>query len=142
PGGGGGGGFGGGRGGGGGPGGGGPGGRAGAARRPNPRDRNGNPAFIGNRRGGNNNRITGSLFYSLQNSALNARPFSVNGLTAPKAAYARNNFGFSAGGPLFIPKLFNFEKTTWFINYTGSLSRSGVDQAQTEPTLLERAGDF
>lgn len=131
-------GFGGGRGG----GGGGPGGRGGGPAGRSPRDRAGNAAFIGNRRGGNNNRITGSLFYSLQNSALNARPFSVNGLVAPKAAYARNTFGFSAGGPLFIPKLFNFEKTTWFINYTGNLSRNGVDTALTEPTLLERGGDF
>jgi hypothetical protein len=129
-------GFGGGRGGGGG--GGGPGGRAG---RGGPRDRNGNAAFIGNRRG-NNNRITGSMFYSLQNSALNARPFSVNGLTAPKAAYAVNKFGFSAGGPLFIPKWFNFEKVTWFVNYTGTLSRSGVDTALTEPSPLLRSGDF
>ena len=130
-------GFGGGGGRGGGGGGGGRGGGRGA-----PRDRNGNPAFIGNRRGGNNNRITGSLFYSLQNSALNARPFSVNGQPAPKAAYARNNFGFSAGGPLFIPKLFDFEKTTWFVNYTGTLSRSGIDNVLTVPTLAERTGDF
>lgn len=123
--------------------GGGPGGRGGRFEgRGNPRDRNGNAAFIGNRRGGNNNRITGSLFYSLQNSALNARPFSVNGLSAPKAAYARNNFGFSAGGPLVIPKVLNLDKTTWFLNYTGTLSRLGVDNALTEPTLLERIGDF
>ncbi len=134
-------GFGGGRGGGGGPGGGGGrgGGRGGV--RP-PRDRNGNQAFIGNRARGNNNRITGSLFYTFANSALNARPFSVNGLEAPKAAYAQNRFGFSAGGPLAIPKLFSFDKITWFVNYTGNLLRNGVDQASNVPTAAERAGDF
>ena len=62
------------------------------------------------RRSGNNNRITGSLFYTFGNSALNARPFSVDGLPAPKAAYSQNRFGVSAGGPLAIPKLFNFDK--------------------------------
>src|SRR5579883_2492127 len=52
----------------------------------------GNPAFIGNRRP-NNNRITGSFYYQLGNSALNARPFAVNGIPEPKAAYAQNRFG-------------------------------------------------
>ncbi len=115
---------------------GGPGGRRGG-----PRDRNGNPAFIGNRRP-NNNRITGSIFYRFGNSAIDARPFSVNGLLEPKASYAQNYFGFSAGGPLFIPKLFNAEKVFWFINYNGTRLRNGVDQSYTVPTAQERAGNF
>ncbi|MGD1091253.1 MAG: TonB-dependent receptor [Bryobacteraceae bacterium] len=120
---------------------GGGGGFGGGRRGRGPRDRNGNAAFIGNRRP-NNNRITGSIFYRTGNSVLNARPFSVNGLTEPKAAYAQNYFGFSAGGPLFIPKLFNLEKVFWFINYNGTLLRNGVDQAYTVPTMAERSGDF
>ena len=136
-------GFGGGRGGGGGGGrggggGGGPGGRGGRG----PRDRNGNNAFIGNRARGNTNRVTGSLFYTFGNSDLNARPFSVDGLLAPKAAYSQNRFGVSAGGPLFIPKWFNFDKITWFFNYTGNLVHSGVDQPSSLPTAAERAGNF
>jgi len=132
---------GGGRGGGGGPGG--PGGRGGGrgGQRP-PRDRNGNAAFIGNRAQGNNNRITGSIFYTFGNSVLNARPFSVDGLTAPKAAYSQNKFGVSAGGPLAIPKLFNFEKITWFFNYTGNLVHNGVDQPSSLPTVAQRSGDL
>ncbi len=133
-------GFGGGGRGGGGGGGGGRGGGRGGDRAP--RDRNGNQAFIGNRARGNNNRITGSLFYTFANSALNARPFSVNGLEAPKAAYSQNRFGVSAGGPLFIPKLFNFDKITWFVNYTGNLLRNGIDQAYSVPTAAQRLGDF
>jgi len=132
-------GFGGGRGGGGGPGG--PGGRGGRQGR-GPRDRNGNAAFIGNRTAGNSNRITGSLFYTFGNSVLNAKPFSVDGLEAPKAAYSQNKFGVSAGGPLFIPKLFNFEKITWFFNYTGNLLRNGVDQPSSVPTAAERTGNL
>ena len=121
----------------GGRGGGGPGGRGGRG----PRDRNGNPAFIGNRRP-NNNRITGSIFYTFGNSALDARPFAVNGIEEPKAAYAQNRFGFSAGGPLFIPKLFNWSKVFWFVNYYANLQRTGVDTALNEPTAAERTGDF
>ena len=107
-----------------------------------PRDRNGNSAFIGNRARGNNNRITGSLYYQFGNSALNARPFAVNGLEEPKAAYAQNRFGFSAGGPLYVPKLFDWSKVFWFINYQGNISRNGVDQAFTVPTADERIGNF
>jgi len=131
---------GGGRGGGGGPGG--PGGRGGGRGGRGPRDRNGNNAFIGNRTQGNSNRITGSLFYSFGNSALNARPFSVDGLEAPKASYSQNKFGVSAGGPLFIPKLFNLDKFTWFFNYTGNLLRNGVDQPSSMPTAVQRSGDL
>jgi anthranilate phosphoribosyltransferase len=131
-------GFGGGRGGGGGGGGGGRGGRGGGR---GPRDRNSNAAFIGNRRP-NNNRITGSVFYRLGNSALNARPFSVNGLVAPKAAYGQNYFGFTAGGPLFIPKLFDFSKVSWNVNYNGTRLRNGSDTAYSFPTLLQRTGNF
>lgn len=129
------------RGGGGGPGG--PGGRGGGrgGQRP-PRDRNGNAAFIGNRAQGNNNRLTGSLFYTFGNSVLNARPFSVDGLVAPKAAYSQNRFGVSAGGPLAVPKLFSFDKITWFFNYTGNLLRSGVDQPSSLPTAAQRSGDL
>jgi hypothetical protein len=118
-------------------GGGGPGGRGGRG----PRDRNGNPAFIGNRRP-NANRITGSIFYTFGNSALDARPFAVNGIQEPKAAYSQNRFGFSAGGPLFIPKLFNWSKVFWFVNYYGNLQRTGVDTALNEPTAAERMGNF
>jgi len=73
---------------------------------------------------------------------LNARPFSVDGLNAPKAAYSQNKFGVSAGGPLAIPHLFNFDKLTWFFNYTGNLLRTGVDQPSSVPTAAMRGGDF
>ena len=120
---------------------GGPGGRGGRQGR-GPRDRGGNAAFIGNRTNGNTNRITGSLFYTFGNSALNARPFSIDGLEAPKAAYSQNKFGVTAGGPLFIPKWFNFDKITWFFNYTGNLLRNGVDQPSSVPTAAQRTGDL
>ncbi|HML15665.1 MAG TPA: hypothetical protein VK419_01515, partial [Bryobacteraceae bacterium] len=84
----------------------------------------------------------GSIFYTFGNSALNARPFAVNGLPEPKAAYAQNRFGFSAGGPLFVPKLFNWSKVFWFVNYYGNLQRNGVDSASSEPTAAERIGNF
>jgi hypothetical protein len=89
-----------------------------------------------------------SAFYSLGNSALNARPYSftaptlVNGDQVPKAAYANNRFGFSVGGPAEIPHLFRSDKTFWFVNYTGVRSKTGFDQIANVPTAAERMGDF
>jgi len=128
-------GFGGGRGGfGGGPG---FGGRGGGGRGPGDR-----AAFIGNRRNAARRQIRGSLFYSLRNSALDAAPFSINGQGNTKAAYAQNHFGFTLGGPLEIPKLFSLDNTFFFVNYTGNLTRNGVNLVTTVPTLAERSGDF
>ena len=89
-----------------------------------------------------------SANYNLGNSVLNARPYSFtapqlsNGQLVPKAGYANNQFGFSVGGPLSIPKLFKSEKTLWFVNYTGQRTRNGYDRITTVPGSAQRTGDF
>ena len=136
-------GFGGGGRGGGGFGGGGFGGRGPGARGPGGRGGPGGPGgFIGNRRNSGRQQIRGSVFYTVRNSAFDASPFSLNGQSDTKAAYAQNRFGFSLGGPLEIPKLFHSPNTFFFVNYNGNLSRNGVNLTGTVPTLAERAGDF
>jgi hypothetical protein len=121
---------------------GGPGGRGGRGGRGGvPRDRNGNPAFVGNRNP-NNNRVTGSIFYTIGNSVVDAKPFAVNGIEAPKAAYAQNRYGISAGGPFAVPKLFSFPKLFWFVNYYGNRLKNGVENAYSLPTAAERMGNF
>ena len=69
--------------------------------------------------------------------------------TAPKAAYSLNRFGFSAGGPLFIPKLFSFPKVFWFVNYAGNLPaqrcRSGVQRTdgwRSAPAIFRDCSDI
>jgi len=107
-----------------------------------PRAPGGRGGFIGNRRNAGQNQIRGSIFYTTNNSAMNASPFSLNGQTNTKAPYAQNRFGFNLGGPLEIPKLFRSENTFFVINYNGNLSRNGMNLTGTVPTLAERAGDF
>ena len=121
--------------------GGGGGGRGGGGRAGG-RGGRGGAGFIGNRRNAGRSQIRGSFFYTLGNSALDAAPFSINGQANTKAAFAQNRFGFNVGGPLEIPKLLNLENTFFFINYTGSLQRSGQNLTGTVPTLAERGGDF
>jgi hypothetical protein len=86
--------------------------------------------------------IHGSLYGTLRNSALEARPFSFTGNQAPKPSYARSYFGVSAGGPLSIPKVLYLERTFVYFTYSGSRSRSTYSAVSTLPTPLERAGDF
>ena len=85
------------------------------------------------------NDLHGAAFWFIRNSAFNARdPFAAQ---IPQFGY--NLYGFSAGGPVVLPKLYDGRnKTFWFFNYEGS--REGVPRAfvSTVPTALQRQGDF
>ena len=125
---------GGGAGGGGGGGRGGPGGRGGRGQ---------NSAFIGNRARRSANQIRAQLFFTAQNSVLNARPFSLNGQVQPQSSYANNRYGLNIGGPLIIPKLFDASRILNFtVTYNGILSRSPYDATATLPSAAERSGNF
>ena len=102
-------------------------------------------AFGGFGRGGrlNINQPHGALFYSVADSIFNAAPYSLTGHPTSKPAYFQNRFGGSVGGPLNIPKIYKGgDKTFYFINYTGNVSRNPFDVFATVPTLAERNGDF
>ncbi|HEX3879554.1 MAG TPA: carboxypeptidase-like regulatory domain-containing protein [Bryobacteraceae bacterium] len=126
----------------GGRGGGGGGGRGGArGARGGPGPFNGQFATFGNRR---RDRPTyhGSVFGVVTNSALNAAPFSLNGQDIAKPSSASEQFGFNIGGPLRIPKLVDWERANFYLNYSGRRARSASDSVATVPTDAERAGDF
>jgi len=137
---------GGGRGMGGGPPGGGPGGRGGRdGRRPGqPPEWAGRPGTtrFGNRSSRGRESIRGGASFSLRNSALDARSYSLTGQTVPKPSYAQSRFSAMAGGPLRIPKLIQDDKTFFFANYSGSRSRNPYNGVATLPSPLERQGDF
>lgn len=98
-------------------------------------------ATFGNRRR-RNQGIHGQASFTLTNSAVNAEPFSINGLDVPQAAYAQSRFGLIVGGPLVIPKLAHDPKTQFFVTYFGSRARNPRLFTQTVPTSLQRNGDF
>jgi hypothetical protein len=134
----------------GGPGGGGPrgSGRGDRGSRASSRDRGGKRgpydgqfSSFGNRRRGQPSYI-GSVYMNLNNSALNAAPYSLNGLAQPKSSYAQSRFGVSFGGPLQIPKLVKWQRASFFFNYSGTRSRNPFNQVASVPTLAERNGDF
>jgi hypothetical protein len=89
------------------------------------------------------NRIRFNLTDDYSNSALNARPYSLSGTTAPKIGSWQEGLGGSLGGPLRIPKVYDgSNRTFFFVNYNLNRGRSAVDQFSTVPTPAERQGDF
>jgi hypothetical protein len=94
-------------------------------------------------RGFNVNQPHGNLYFYDDTSALDARPFSINGEPLPKADYNQLHFGAYVGGPLNIPKIYNSGGKTFFYGgWNGTRGSSPSDLLSTVPTMAERGGDF
>jgi trimeric autotransporter adhesin len=98
-------------------------------------------AVFGNRRQ-RNQAIHGQASFTLANSDVNAKPFSINGLDVPQPAYAQSRFSFIVGGPLLIPKIVKDSKTQFFVTYFGTRGKNPRLFTETVPTAAERGGDF
>ena len=74
------------------------------------------------------NALHGELYEYFENDKLNARSFFDS---TGKASILRNNiYGFEAGGPVYIPKLYNGQnRLFWHVDYEGTKTR-GAGQAQ------------
>jgi hypothetical protein len=94
-------------------------------------------------RGFNTNQPHGNLYFYDDTSALDARPFSLNGQPLPRADYNQLHFGGYAGSPLNIPKIYNSGgKTFFFGGWSGTRGSSPTDILSTVPTAAERAGNL
>src|SRR6266704_6412239 len=96
---------------------------------------------------GNNRRIvrplyTGGIGVIVDNSALDARAFSLTGQDTPKPAYNRFTGSFNFGGPLKIPGLIKNNGPNFFAGYQRIQNRNAVTATGRMPTSLERNGDF
>lgn len=85
----------------------------------------------------------GRLYENLRNDKLDATPHEVVQRGGERNLLRRNQFGFNAGGPLVIPKLYDGSRRTFLnISYEGvreSIGRSFLRTVAIEP---ERRGDF
>jgi hypothetical protein len=89
--------------------------------------------------------FAGSGYWFGRRSEWNANTWSNNLSGIPKAGGSRDDFGYTIGGPLFIPGRFNREKTRLFFFFNQEFQRrrdSAVEARVTVPTMLERLGDF
>ncbi len=90
------------------------------------------------------NTLHGSAYEYFANDVLNARGF-FGQAPLKKTPVRNNNFGFTAGGPVVLPKLYNGRnKTFFFLNFDWTRFRSGVlpGFGNTTPTDAFKAGDF
>jgi hypothetical protein len=110
------------------------------------------PAEIGRGASGFTNIITrsgaagfhGSVFEFLRNSALDSR----NYFDHPTVVYPgrippfrRNEFGFTNGGPVFLPHVYDGRKRTfYFTQYQGFRQALGTTQVMAVPTADQRKG--
>jgi hypothetical protein len=89
------------------------------------------------------NDLHGSVYDYFRNSYLDANNFFSNRAGVPLPSFKRNQFGFSLGGPVLIPRLYNGrEKTFFFVDYEGLRQDTATSVLTTVPTLAERTGDF
>jgi Carboxypeptidase regulatory-like domain/TonB-dependent Receptor Plug Domain len=68
-----------------------------------------------------------------------------NGALIPKTETARNDFGYTIGGPVFVPGKFNTDKKELFFFFSQEFQRRKDPVPETRatvPTALERLGDF
>src|SRR5580765_7426913 len=82
------------------------------------------------------NKVHGSGWWFGQRSALDANEFFRNKFEVPNPDHARDQYGFSLGGPI------KKEKTFFFIDFEKTRQNDPVNIDAFVPTTLERAGDF
>ena len=94
-------------------------------------------------RGFNINQPHGFLYFQDDNAALDAQSYSLTGREAAKASYNQLRFGAFVGGPLKVPGLFDWSKSTFFtVGWSGTRGGTPYDAFSTVPTVAERNGNF
>jgi hypothetical protein len=86
----------------------------------------------------------GSFFEFVRNSSFDARNYfdhSTQAYPGRIPPFRRNEFGFTNGGPVFLPHVYDGRKRTfYFTQYQGFRQVLGTTQVMPVPTLAERAG--
>lgn len=96
---------------------------------------------FGNNRIGQKSLYTGSIGTFLDDSALDARPYSLSGQNTAKPAYSRVTGIATLGGLLKIPHLLE-HGPFFFVGYQWSRDRNNTTQPAMMPTSADRDGDF
>jgi hypothetical protein len=83
----------------------------------------------------------GDAYEFVRNTALNAPAWGQGGVAAP---YHKNDFGYTVGGPAYIPGVYNKDKNKTFFFFSEEWRRERVPYTfnQPVPTVAERGGNF
>lgn len=88
------------------------------------------------------NQIHGSFFETNRNSGYGVARARTDAWSKPPYLN-RNEFGGSAGGPVYLPKIYNGKnRTFWFFGYEGSRQVNPTFSGVSLPTPAMRNGDF
>jgi len=84
----------------------------------------------------------GSVYEFFRNDKLDATDFFLNSSGTPKSELRYNNFGYTFGGPFWIPGLYNKDKSKdfFFASYEGRREVRGNVATDNVPTLRQRNG--
>lgn len=89
------------------------------------------------------NALHVSAYEFLQNSKLNTNTWSNNRNGAKLAALQQNQFGGTAGGPIWIPKVYDGRnKTFFFFSEQITYARNGTSPSASVPIAAWKTGDF
>ena len=89
------------------------------------------------------NQYHGTLFEFLRNDVLDARPYSFTTVHTPQNPFKWNQFGYTFGGPVWIPKVFKGTNKLFFLtNYEAFRQRQNFQSVFTTPTAAMFGGDF
>src|SRR5229473_7473632 len=89
------------------------------------------------------NQLHGSAYDYLRNRVLDANSWKNNTSGQKKAINTQNDFGFTAGGPVYFPHLYHGKnKTFFFFAYEGFRLKNGGTSFDDFPNENFRKGDF
>jgi len=102
----------------------------------------GNGAIINATIKSGTNQLHGSIYEFLRNEKFDAKNFFDSAIQ-PIAPYKQNQFGFTLGGPIVIPHLYDGRKRSFFfVDYEGLRIRQAQTLTSTVPTDDQRNGNF
>jgi hypothetical protein len=93
---------------------------------------------------GGTNQFHGDVYEYVRNDDFNANGFFNNAASNPRPAYKRNDFGYTLGGPVYIPNHYNTDKSKTFFFWSEEwrINRNPLTISEGVPSDAERGGDF
>ncbi len=89
------------------------------------------------------NEIHGSAYEFFRNDLLNANGWTNNRNGLKRNPVRHNEYGFSLGGPIYLPHVYNGKnKTFFFFNFEQIPDRAPDNVTANVPTVEQRIGDF
>jgi Carboxypeptidase regulatory-like domain len=89
------------------------------------------------------NTFHGTAYDFVERTFLDANSWANNANNQPKSVQSLDEYGFTLGGPVWLPHLYNGRDRTFFFGgWEGYKQKINLSQGISVPTLAQRNGDF